>query len=303
MTVDTLARLCTAVRGKVLVNEPLAGHTSLKVGGPADYFAIPADLADLEELIKVVRSLSLPYFIIGGGFNVLVGDGGFRGVAISLKELNGMESPSRGRIRAEAGATNQQLVNYATDKELTGLEFLSCIPGTIGGALSVNAGAHGQSTMEQVETLITMRDGRIFENEGRKRNFGYRYLELEPGEIVVAAVFSLSEGKAEAIGEKLESYRRHRLENQKIGYPNAGSFFKNPEGQQAWRLIDEAGFRGFQVGRAQVSEIHTNFLVNRGGASAADFITLAGMIKQKVLERSGILLQEEVRILDEYEQK
>lgn len=303
MTAVTLARLRAPLRGEVLVHEPMAGHTSLKVGGPADYFAIPADMADLQELLTVVRSMSLPYFVIGGGFNVLVGDGGFRGVVISLRNLKGIEIPSRDRIRAEAGVTNQQLVNSAIDRELTGLEFLSCIPGTIGGALSVNAGAHGQSVMEQVETLITVRDGRICEIEGRQRTFGYRYLELEPGEIVVAAVFSLAEGKMGAIREKLESYRRHRLESQKIGFPNAGSFFKNPEGQQAWRLIDEAGFRGFRVGGAQVSEIHTNFLVNRGGAMAADFITLAGRIKQKVFERSGIFLQEEVRILGEFEQK
>lgn len=303
MTTDTLVRLDAAIRGEVLVNEPLAGHTSLKVGGPADYFAMPADRADLEDLIKVVRQLSLPYFILGGGFNVLIGDGGFRGVAISLKRLNTILMPSPGKIHAEAGVLNQQLATYATERSLTGLEFLSCIPGTVGGAIGVNAGAHGNSLMERVETLATLTHGRISENEGRARNFGYRYLELEPGEIVVAATFALAEGKEEAIREKLEEYRRHRHESQKIGYPNAGSFFKNPEGRQAWRLIDEAGFRGRQVGGAQVSEVHTNFLINRGGATAADFITLAGMIKRAVFERDRILLQEEVRILGEFEQR
>ncbi|WP_243370051.1 UDP-N-acetylmuramate dehydrogenase [Geotalea sp. SG265] len=303
MTTDILVRLSAAIRGQVLVNEPLTGHTSLKVGGPADYFAIPADGADLEELLRVVRDQSLPYLVLGGGFNVLMGDGGFRGAVISLQRLTGLEIDSHGRIRVEAGVLNQQLVTFATERSLTGLEFLSCIPGTVGGALSVNAGAHGQSVMEQVAILETLKDGGISESEGRSRHFGYRYLELDPGEIVVAATFALGEGKAEAIREKLEACSRHRQESQRIGFPNAGSFFKNPEGGQAWRLIDEAGFRGRQVGGAQVSEVHTNFLVNRGGATATDFITLAGMIKQAVFEQSGILLQEEVRILGEFEQR
>lgn len=301
MTVDTLARICAAMRGEVQVNEPLAGHTSLKVGGPADYFATPADLADLEDLLKVVQRLSLPYFVLGGGYNVLIGDGGFRGVVISLKRLNGLAFSGTRGVRAEAGVLNQQLVKYATDKGLAGLEFLSCIPGTVGGALSVNAGAHSQSVVGAVESLITLQNGRLTETPAASLDFGYRYLNLGPGEIVVAASFTLVKGTPAEIRAKLDEFRRHRQESQKISYPNAGSFFKNPEGQQAWRLIDEAGFRGIRVGGAQVAEAHTNFLVNRGGATAADFVTLAGMIKKKVFERTGIMLQEEVRMLGDFE--
>lgn len=300
MTVDIIARLCAAIRGEVQVNEPMAAHTSLKVGGPADYFAIPADLADLQDLLKVVLRVSLPYLVIGGGYNMLIGDRGVRGLVISLERLKDLGLTTSGTVRAQAGVLNQQLVKFATDKKLAGLEFLSCIPGTVGGALSVNAGANGQSLMEKVEKLVTVRNGLVTESPALERNFGYRYLALEPGEIVVAATFQLTAGNPEDIREKLENCRRHRQESQKIGYPNAGSFFKNPEGGQAWRLIDEAGFRGYRVGGAQVSEDHTNFLVNRGGATAADFMTLAGMIKQKVLERTGVVLQEEVRILGEF---
>lgn len=300
MTVDTYSRLFAALRGKVLLNEPMAGHTSLKVGGAADYFAEPADQADLKELLKVVRSISLPYFVIGGGYNVLIGDAGFRGVVISLKRLCNMELSSERHIKVEAGVTNQQLVRFSVAKELTGLEFLNGIPGTVGGALSVNAGAHGQSVLEHLDTLVTLHHGDILEMPAKELDFGYRHLELRPGEIIVAAGFVLEQGKADMIQAKLEANQRHRQDSQKIGYPNAGSFFKNPEGQQAWRLIDKAGMRGYQIGGAQVSEVHTNFLINRGGATAADFVMIANEIKKRVLEQSGVALEEEVRMQGDF---
>ena len=297
MTDDTRTRLVAALRGELRFNEPMARHTALKVGGPADFFAIPADPSDLQSLMAIILETGVPYLVVGGGYNLLVRDGGFRGVVISLKQFCRMEKLPDNRLRAEAGCTNQQLIRFANGQGLTGLEFLSGIPGMVGGALSVNAGAHGRSVLELVESLTTLQGGRVTVTFREDLRYGYRHLELKPGEIVLAAVFSLVVGDAEEIEGRIEGYLEHRRNSQRVGYPNAGSFFKNPEGEQAWRLIDEAGLRGCQIGGAQVSEVHTNFLVNRGGAKAADFLELAQVIKSKVREQSGIDLEEEVRIV------
>lgn len=299
MTGDAPKEWFDGFHGQMLLHEPMAKHTSLKVGGPADYFAIPADLADLQGLLGMVGAKSIPFLIIGGGYNLLIRDGGFRGVVISLSRLSRIDPVAGMSIRAEAGASNVQLVSRAAGQGLTGLEFLAGIPGTVGGALSVNAGAHGASVMELVDTLVTLRDGQIIEEPASVRNYGYRYLELQPGEIVIAAKFSLKADAPAAITAKIEQFRQHRQEHQRVTFPNAGSFFKNPKDQPAWRLIDMAGLRGYCVGGAQVSEAHANFLVNRGGATAADFIQLAAVIKKTVFQRSGVALEEEVRIFGE----
>ncbi len=178
MTVDSCAKIFVDLRGEVLPNESMAKHTALRVGGPADYYATPADLDDLQCLMKAVEAMALPHLIIGGGYNVLIGDAGFRGVVISLKHLSRIEIKEQS-IRVEAGVTNQQLVRFAVGHELTGLEFLNDIPGTVGGALSVNAGANGQSIMESVETLVTLHRGSIAEMPAKERDFGYRYLVFE----------------------------------------------------------------------------------------------------------------------------
>lgn len=291
--------IAQAVRGELLRDEPLARHTSLKVGGPADLFVIPADRDDLQTLIDKLLVAQIPYLVVGGGYNILARDGGFRGVVISLRALNRLEELSGSRIGAEAGATNGALVRFAEERSLTGLEFLIGIPGTVGGALAVNAGAHGEAVLDRVESLTTLRDGRVFVAKQEELSFGYRHLALGPGEIVLAATFHMAPGSAKAIEERIEGFLAHRRTAQRVGYPNAGSFFKNPPGKQAWQLIDAAGLRGFRVGGAQVAEAHANFLVNRGGATARDFIELAGLIKAKVKEVSGIALEEEVRIVGE----
>jgi len=161
----------------------------------------------------------------------------------------------------------------------------------------MNAGAHGGATLERVASLVTLRQGAEVTRSRDELEFGYRYLKLTPGEIVVSATLQLEAQERLAIEQRMAAFQAHRGGAQRVGFPNAGSFFKNPEGQQAWRLIDEAGLRGMQVGGAQVSEVHTNFLVNRGGATAKDFLELAALIKAKVKEVSGVELEEEVRIV------
>ncbi len=288
-----------SIRGEALYDEPLSRHSSLKVGGPADIYITPADLADLQSVLIVLGETTLPWLVIGGGFNLLARDGGFRGAVISLKRLSRLEQLDDNRIVAEAGATNDKLVRFAAERCLTGLEYLIGIPGTVGGALCMNAGAHGEDILTRVETLTIVREDDVRVKERDELNYGYRFLSLGPGEIVIAATLRMAVGKAPEIEERIEAHLARRRNAQGVSYPNAGSFFKNPQGKQAWRLIEEAGLRGYRVDGAQVSEVHTNFLVNRGGARSADFIELAGIIKDKVKEQSGIILEEEVRIVGE----
>jgi UDP-N-acetylmuramate dehydrogenase len=296
---DIRSLITGALKGEVLYDEPLSRHSSLKVGGPADLFVIPVDLADLRTLLALLAEKGVPSLVIGGGYNLLVRDGGFRGVVVSLRDLARLEQLDADRIFAEAGVTIGALVRFAAEKELAGLEFLSGIPGTIGGALCMNAGAHGEAIMDRVVRLTTIRGGELTDTERAGLNFGYRGLALVPGEIVIGATLQVETGGAAEIAGRIGTFLVHRRDDQRVGFPSAGSFFKNPEGKQAWRLIDEAGLRGYRVGAAQVAEAHANFLVNLGGARAADFIELSAIIKEKVREQSGIVLEEEVRIVGE----
>ena len=286
-------------RGELRENEPLAVHTSLRVGGPADWFAVPADRDDLLGLLGGLEASGIPCLVIGGGYNLLVRDGGFRGVVISLERLATVERLSGDRVRAEAGATNQQLARFCRDERLTGLEFLSTIPGTVGGALAVNAGAHGAAVMERVVRLVTRTGGTVREWGVTERTFGYRRHDVAPDEIIVAAEFQLEPGDADGIDKLLADYRTHRQENQRVTLPNAGSFFKNPPGEQAWQLVERAGMRGATEGGVRVSEKHANFIVNGDRGCAGDILNLMEKIRQAVLAKTGIELESEVRILGE----
>ncbi len=298
MDSDLCALIGENFRGDLRANEPLARHTSLKVGGAAECFAVPADLADLQGLLTVLAERNIPYLVIGGGFNLLVRDGGWRGVVVSLTKLNRLERRDGNQIYAEAGVANLALALFAEEEGFAGLEFLAWIPGSVGGAVAMNAGAHGGATLEMVETLVTLRDNELLELTQEELVFGYRYLRLDPGEIVVAATFRMMPGDAHAIAARMADYQARRG-GQKVGFPNAGSFFKNPPGRQAWQLIDEAGLRGHRIGGAQVSAVHSNFLVNCGGAAARDFLELAELIRERVKEVCGIELEQEVRVVGE----
>lgn len=293
----SLAR--TRLRGELLADEPLALHTSLRVGGAADLFAAPADLDDLRELLMLLAETGTPCLVIGGGYNLLVRDGGFRGVAISLRNLRRLEQLPGNLISAGAGVTSGALVRFAEERRLAGLEFLIGIPGTVGGALAMNAGAHGEAILDRLATLTTLCGGELRSKARGELTSGYRFLRLLPGEVIVEANFQLTAGEPAEIEERIERFLAHRRNAQRVSHPNAGSFFKNPEGQQAWRLIAAAGLRGERRGGAQVSEVHANFLVNRGGATAKDFIELATLVKERVRASSGIQLEEEVRIVGE----
>jgi UDP-N-acetylmuramate dehydrogenase len=283
----------------LLRHEPMSRHTSLKVGGPADLFAVPADTDDLQSLITQLAAAGLPWLAVGKGYNLLVRDGGIRGAVISLANFDRVEVVGDTTLRAGAGVENLVLVRFAQSLGLGGIGFIAGIPGTIGGAARMNAGAYGEGLLQRATCLTLLRDGVVREICTDELDFGYRRLSLAPGDILLAVTLRLEQREAELteteIGKDLELRRlKHG-----VGYPSAGSFFTNPPGQAAWKLIDAAGMRGARIGGAQVSEVHSNFLVNRGGAVAADFLALAARVKAAVAKCSGIVLEEEVRIVGE----
>lgn len=277
----------------------MSRHTSLKVGGPADLFAIPEDADDLKSLIAQLSSASMPWLAVGRGYNLLVRDGGIRGAVISLERFARIEARGEGLIMAEAGAENLAVVRFGQTLGRGGIGFISGIPGTIGGAVRMNAGAYGEGLLERTACLTLLRDGEIREFCISQLDYGYRRLSLEPGDILLAVLLKLEERDPADTEEEIRRDLELRRSKHNVGFPSAGSFFKNPPGQAAWKLIDAADLRGGSVGGAAVSEQHSNFLVNKGGATAADFLELAEKVKAAVLKTSGVLLEEEVRIVGE----
>lgn len=287
------------MRGELLLDEPMSRHTSLKVGGPAELFARPADADDLRQLLAWLRDRGIPWITVGKGYNLLVRDGGIRGAVISLDRFAGIEIVGPGLVGAGAGADNLEVVRFAQQHGLGGIAFIAGIPGTVGGAIRMNAGAYGQGILEKTECIALLRDGAVREFCMEELEFGYRHLELLPDDVILGATFRLVTLDPAETEEAIRKDLELRRSKHNVGHPSAGSFFKNPAGQAAWRLIDGAGMRGERVGGAQVSAVHSNFLVNAGGATARDFLQLSARVKEAVLQASGVALEEEVRIIGE----
>ena len=287
---------------KVLVNEPMASHTTFRIGGPADYFVMPETVEELANVLKLCKEENTPYFILGNGSNLLVGDKGFRGVVIQLyKNFDGLSMEGT-KITAKSGAMLIRVAKEAGKAGLTGLEFASGIPGTIGGAMVMNAGAYG-GEMKDVVTSVTVltKDGDIKTLPGDEMNFRYRGSVVEDeGYIVLEAVMELKEGNLEEIQARMDELSVQRRTKQPIEYPSAGSTFKRPEGYFAGKLIQDAELRGYQVGGAQVSEKHCGFVINAGGATAADVMQLMQDVSDKVMEQFGVTLEPEVKRIGEF---
>ena len=294
-----------ALRGRLLEHELLSRHTSLKVGGAADIFAIPEDENDLLELVHWLDVREIPRFVIGGGYNMLVRDGGVRGAVISLERFTRIEliDPSQRLLLTGSGAENLAVVRFAQERSLGGIGFIAGIPGTVGGAMKMNAGAYGSSILEWTRSLTLLRNGTIADYLVEELDYGYRRLVLLPGDIILAALFRLEERDPQETEEEIRKDLDLRRSKHAVGHPSAGSFFKNPPGQAAWKVIDQAGLRGASVGGAQVSEVHSNFLINRGGATANDFLELAALVKERVKAVTGVDLEEEVRVVGEETKK
>ena len=279
--------------------EPLAKHTSFRIGGPAEVIAFPKSIDELSKILKMSALLDCKPAIIGAGTNILAPDEGLRGLIICLKDcLDGMEQLSSTEIRVMAGVTMTRAAVYAANLGLSGLEFAHGIPGTVGGGVYMNAGAYGGEIC-QVCTQVAVMDfsGQIRILNNQEMGFAYRHSRLEDESgIVVYAEFALQKASPESIRERMQELMGKRKASQPLDLPSAGSAFKRPAGGYAAALIDQAGLKGFQVGGAAISTKHAGFAVNLGGATAADVRSLLAQVSDKVWEQSGIRLEPEVRI-------
>ena len=297
---DLFKALCgTAGQENVFIDEPMNRHTTFRIGGPADYFVTADQAEQVGRIIKLCREENVPYYIIGNGSNLLVGDKGYRGVIIQIfKKMNKVRTEGE-RVYAQAGALLSKTASAALEASLTGLEFASGIPGTLGGALRMNAGAYGGEIKDILvrATLMDM-DGSLFEFTNQQMQFGYRKsIAAEKNYIVLEADLALHVSSKEEVLAKMAELSAQRRLKQPLEYPSAGSTFKRPEGYFAGKLISDAGLKGFSVGGAQVSEKHAGFVINTGNATAADVIALTDAVRDKVFEKYGVKLELEIKQL------
>lgn len=284
---------------EIRIREPMAKHTSFRIGGDAEAMAFPKTREELTAILKLSKMLDSKPAILGAGTNVLAPDEGIPGLVICLKDaLDGMERLDGNRIRLMAGVTMSRGAVFAARENLGGLEFAHGIPGTVGGGVYMNAGAYGGEMGQVVESVEVMdRDGNIRRLSNQEMAFSYRHSVLEEtGDIVLSADFRLEERPGEEVRAKMKELIGRRSASQPLDLPSAGSAFKRPTGGYAAALIDQAGLRGFRVGAAAISEKHAGFAVNLGGATAADVKALLREVSDRVYEQSGIRLEPEIRI-------
>lgn len=288
-------------KGEVRFNEPMARHTSFRIGGPAEVMVFPLNVPDFKSIVTLAESYHIPYFILGRGTNLLVRDGGIPGITINLKNLSSIKivqgfSPHV-FIYAEAGVPLQRLLDFVAKKGLAGLEFVAGIPGTLGGAILMNAGTEEGEMKDILHTVSIMdREGSIREIKRDAITFGYRSSNLEG--VITGATLRLKKGDTTTIKNRIKGLLRLRAKRQPL-LPSAGSVFKNPRGEPAGKLIEGLGIKGLRIGDAELSRLHANFIVNRGKAKASDVLSLMRFIEDKVLKERGIVLEPEIRIVGE----
>lgn len=287
----------------VLEHEPMKNHTTFRIGGPADVFLTPDTQEKLAEAVRFCREHQLPFYVVGNGSNLLVSDQGYRGVILQIYKNLAQVAVEGVEIEAQAGAMLSVIAKHALAAGLTGFEFASGIPGTLGGAVVMNAGAYG-GEMKQVLVSATVltRDGEVRTVPAEELDLGYRH-SCVPGNgwIVLGARLRLEKGDSEQIRSRMEELKTQRVTKQPLDVPSAGSTFKRPEGYFAGKLIMDAGLRGYAVGGAQVSEKHCGFVVNRGGATAQEVVQLIREVQRRVKEDAGVCLEPEVRLLGDFE--
>ena len=296
-------KFCTCLGSdNVKLQEPMSKHTTFRIGGPADFYLCPHSTKEVQQTVQICKEENLPYFILGNGSNLLVSDKGYRGVIIQLWKNFSDISVKDCCITAKAGALLSKVAAEALEEGLTGMEFASGIPGTIGGAVFMNAGAYGgemKDIIKEVKVLDDQGEVRVLSNEEMK--LGYRTsIVKEKGYTVLSAVLQLKKGEVSVIRETMEDLKNRRTSKQPLDMPSAGSTFKSPEGYFAGKLIMDSGLRGFSVGGAQVSEKHCGFVVNKGGATAEDVTALIREVQRRVKEKFGVELETEVRVLGEF---
>lgn len=303
MNLDFYNQLINCIdKERVLVDEPMKKHTTFRVGGNADYFVMPQNAEEVKNIVALCKEADMPYYILGNGSNLLVGDKGYRGVIIQIyKEMNRIQIEGD-RVKAQAGALLSRVGTATLEAELTGFEFAAGIPGTVGGAVVMNAGAYGGEMKDIiVNATVLTQDGDIITINKEDLELGYRTSVIaKKGYVVLEAEYQLQKGDKEAIRARMDELKVQRVTKQPLEYPSAGSTFKRPEGYFAGKLIQDAGLRGFQVGGAEVSEKHCGFVINKDQATAADIRELMRQVSDKVMQEFGVKLEPEVKTLGDF---
>ena len=285
---------------RIRKNEPMSRHTTFRMGGPADLMFFPKDAQEIMCAMTLAKNSGIDVLVIGNGSNLIVRDGGVRGLVIVLGENMAHIDIDGTHIRAQAGAMLSRVSAAAQEAGLGGLEFASGIPGTLGGGCAMNAGAYGGQLSDALVSAEVLMDGEIRTLSNADMQMSYRNtLPLRTGGIVLSAKFTLRRDDPDAILTRMKDLNVRRREKQPLNLPSAGSTFKRPEGYYAGALIEGCGLKGARVGGAQVSEKHAGFIVNVGGATAADILALIDLVRQRVLSQAGVMLEPEVRIVGE----
>jgi len=288
--------------GDLFVNEPMKGHTTLRIGGPADLYVIPRNLVSMRNLMVTLKHEHIPVMPLGGGSNVVISDEGVEGAVIATVSFHHIEviedNGDEVRLFAEAGTPLQKLVNFCKGKGYKGMEGLVGIPGSAGGAIAGNAGSFGYEIGQVVESVTVIgREGKIVNIEGKSLSFGYRSSGIPEGTIVLSAIMRLGRDDPHDVAKRVEGFLKEKINTQPISEWSAGCVFKNPPQAHAGRLMDEAGCKGMARGDIQVSTLHANFFVNRGSGKASDFLALMDDVRERVLKSCAIELEPEIRIM------
>ena len=286
---------------RILLQAPMSQHTTLRIGGPADILVTAQSTQEIAFLIQCANEHNIPLLVLGNGSNLLVRDGGIRGLVVKFGEEMAAISVNGNMLTAKAGASLAAVSKEAARNGLGGLCYACGIPGTVGGGVYMNAGAYGGELKEVITSVeaITL-DGQIQTFSGEEMHFGYRHSRAQEEAMIITSVtFTLNPGNKEELWADMKEFNRRRNEKQPMDVPSAGSTFKRPEGHFAGQLIDQSGLRGIKVGDAQVSEKHAGFLVNTGTATAQDFLALIALVQKTVHEKHGVWLSPEVRIVGE----
>lgn len=298
---DFVIRLESVINKKnIKMDEYMKDHTSFKVGGVADIIVTPETVDEVISIIKLCKEDHVPHYIIGFGSNLLVRDGGIRGVVIKLEKLNSIVIEGE-ELRVQCGASLAKASREALNASLTGLEFACGIPGTVGGAVAMNAGAYGGEINDVIEEVIAIdNDGNLLHLNKEQLELGYRTSTvLKHGYIAIQCIFKLKKGNYKEIKDAVDALMKKRSEKQPLNYPSAGSTFKRPVGHFAGKLIEDSGLKGFSLGGAEVSEKHSGFIINKNNATSEEILSLIKHVQKTVKERFGVNLETEVRIIGE----
>ena len=293
-------RLEQQIKGRIVYGEPLDKYTSFGIGGPADIMVFPEGEADVRAALRLCREERVPYLVLGGGSNLLVRDGGFRGVVLHLEGVFTQLNVEGKRVWAGAGVRLSRLVAFCSKLALSGVECLAGVPGTVGGAVRGNAGAFGVSIADHlvaVRLLTREGDEHVFSRD--RMEFSYRRSSLPEGCVILEAAFDLEQGDTGEIRRRISANLVQRNRGQPVEWRSAGSVFKNPPGEYAGRLVEKAGLKGVRVGGACISPKHGNFIINLGGATATDILALIDLMQRQVREKMQVELELEVRVVGE----